>query len=282
MKALPVTLLVALLAGCGGGTGSIEGTLLDPGDATHVLLDGQPERLSLDGNAFRVEEVRGDTLDLRFANDEREVGWMRIVGFPSGGRLDLEGVWFESSRAFPTSVRLSGAPVVQINGLRMGSAERLPDPLSLEVTVLAIARDRESLIARPLDEDLPDLRVVIVPGTAVRTVDGDPATLRGLSFGDTVRVDGRAEGGYVIAVGIVRGRGARDEPAARTDRSTSTEGAGVAPGVPAASAPAPSRPSPPPAVSRGDREPAARNQDRGRGRPDAPPGRARGRDRDDD
>jgi hypothetical protein len=288
MRILGGLFVCLLLLGCRGGSATIDGTLLDADDAGYVWIEGTPDRVPVEGLAFRVQGIRGDTIDLRFATEADDAGTMRILGLGRGGTLTLHAIWFRDDRAFPTAVDLDGPRSVTINGLRMASPNRLPAAIDVQGTLLALAGDGESLMVRPAEESLPDLRVVIAPGSTVRSVDGEPASLERLSFGDTLEVRGGTEGGYVIATEIVLPRRvAAGVPRQSEDGARSGGGDGAA-GATAERVtgsvspvrgpePAPRDPAPP-AAARDDGPPAAGSAGRG-GPPAEPPGRGRGRER---
>ena len=102
---LPIILLS--LAGCGGGTLTIEGTLADSTEATEVWALGRPERVPVVNGAFRLEKVEGDTLELRFTTGDDAHAIMVLHDLPDGGSVRVDGIWFADEAAFPG--RVSGA-----------------------------------------------------------------------------------------------------------------------------------------------------------------------------
>jgi hypothetical protein len=206
MRSAILLLSVLAAAGCRDRSAMVEGVLLEPGDATWVWAAGGAERQRVDDGAFALDGIRGDTLDLRFATDDEEVGWMRIVGLPAGGRIALDGIWFDDDRAFPTSVDLGRGGVVSINGLRMSPPGQLRGSVELPATLLALDRSAGVLLARPDDESLADVRVVLPPGVSIRGEDGEPVPLSRMDFGDPFTVRGSVEGGYLIATEVVTPR----------------------------------------------------------------------------
>lgn len=195
MRILSVLMLAGLLGSCGQSS-VIEGTLLDADDAGAVWVEGESERATVESLAFRLEGVSGDTIDLLFGDDEDSSRRMRLIGLPGGSQLTLHGVWFEDELAFPTSIDLEGGRTLHVNGLRMGG---LPAEVDARGWILAASRDGENLIVRPDDEGLPDLRVVVGPGTTVRSEDGEPASAERLSPRDSVAVRGSTDSGYLLA-----------------------------------------------------------------------------------
>jgi hypothetical protein len=273
-----VLLLTGLAAtGCRESVAAIDGGLRDPDAATVVWVDGSEERAFIEGALFRLGEVRGDTVELRFASNSDEVGTMRLLGLGSGARLTLHGIWFDDGVAFPSSIDLAGTRIVNINGIRMAG----PDQVSgwVETSGEVLAREgSNALILRPLDDGLPDLRVVVPREATVRGEDGEPGSLDRVGFGDRLTVRGTAEAGYVHASEIIVPRRVGSGESQTEDQRRTSEGASQAPiTTPSRSASPP--PAPPPAAqpARGreaDREPPAR----GRDRPN--PGRGRGQGRD--
>jgi hypothetical protein len=278
MRAIVLLLSAMVAAGCRDGTAAIEGGLRDPDAATIVWVDGADQRAAIAGASFRLEAVRKDTLELRFASDSDDVGTMRLLGLGSGARLTLHGIWFDDGVAFPSSIELSGTRLVNINGIRMASPERVTGRVEIAGELLANGGG-EALILRPLDDGLPDLRVVVPREATVRGEDGEPISLNRLQFGDSLTVRGMAEDGYLHASEVIVPR--RIVSGTRTP-AASPEAAAVEVVAPQ---PSPSPPvrsttsSPTPAAqpARG-REAAQERPPRGRDRPD-PPGQRRGQSR---
>jgi hypothetical protein len=261
MRALPMLLLALLLAGCAGSDGAIRGWLAEDTEATGLWVVGGPARALVENDSFRIEGIAAGRVDLRFARGDEEVGRMEIRDLPARG-VELQGVWIEDGVAFPTAVGLPGGGRVAVNGVHFGVPGAMPREVEARVTVLAADRDGDAFLARPLEADLPDLRVVVTPATEVVSVDGDPVGLQRLSFGDTLEVAGATEADYLLASRIVVPRHLARSSAAPP---------------PAASPPAPS-PAPPRASAarpaRGREAEAGRGQGRGQGG-----GRGQGRGR---
>lgn len=201
MRTPSLLLPLLALAACGDEASTVSGDLAEGAAATHVWLLGEPARAEVASDSFRLESAAGEVLDLRFADGEEEVARMEIRGAGAGEGLRLRGIWFDDGVAHPSAVE--GGGVLTVNGLRMGAADRLPASVDAAATVLAVSDEGDALIVRPGDEALPDLRVVVTPGTRVATADGDPASAEGLEFGDSVRVVGESESGYVIAAELI-------------------------------------------------------------------------------
>ena len=219
---LPLILLCA--AGCGGGSVTLEGTLADAASATEVWAMGRPERIAVENGAFRIEEVEGDTIELRFVTGEDRQARMVLHDLPDGGTLRLDGVWFADEVAFPSrAAGGEGRPLV-VNGLRMAGPERIPQDVNLAGTVLAVADDGDALVMRPADASLPDLDVLITPASVVRTIDGDLVEAERLEFGDSLRVSGIGEGGRVIAAEIMVSRRSAVDEDARRDEGEDDDG----------------------------------------------------------
>jgi hypothetical protein len=262
MRTLPTLLLGLWLAGCAGSDGAIRGWLAEDAAATDLWVVGGPTRTLVENDSFRIEGVAAGPVDLRFARGDEELGRMEIRDLPAAG-LELQGVWIEDGVAFPTAVALPGGGRVAVNGIHFGVAGALPAEVEARVTVLAADPDGDAFLARPLEADLPDLRVVVTPATEVVSVDGDPVGLRRLSFGDTLEVAGATEADYLLASRIVVPR--------RLARSSSSSSAAPPPSGRAAAAPAPSPAAPRaseagPAPARGAEAAPGRGRGQGKGR----------------
>lgn len=193
------TVLAAFLASGCGRTVTVTGTLDDADAVEAVWHFGGEERAVVDGGAFRLEGLSGEPIDLRFTSDEGVHARMEIRELAGGARVDLLGVWLEDGLAHASAVHLDGADLVTINGIRFAPAGALPRELDERGVVLAAGRSGDALLVRPLDESLPDLRVVVTPATEVVSPDGEPVPADGAEVGDTLRIAGRAERGYLVA-----------------------------------------------------------------------------------
>lgn len=213
--------IAALAAGCGRSV-TVSGTMQEDAEATAVWHYGGDERAEVEADSFRIEGLPGGAIDLRFTDGEGMHARMELREVPSGSTLRLLDVWVEDGVAYPS--RVEGAERVVVNGIRMGDAGALPATVDERGVVIAASRAGDALLVRPLTGTLPDLRVVVTPATEVVSPDGDPVPSSGAGVGDTVRVTGGIEGGYVVATrlevprlaalredGAIRGEGGEDD-----------------------------------------------------------------------
>lgn len=175
------------------------------GDSLHVRVGEGAEPVPVRDGSFEVAGVPPGPVVLRFGGGEEEVARMEVRGLPEGAELTLEEVRIhrESGLAFPGAIRLEGAEVVRINGIRRAPPGAVPEEVVAGGTVLAVSNAADALLFRPADEALPDLRVVLTPGTEVETIAGDSASPGELEAGDPARVEGGTVGGMVVARRIV-------------------------------------------------------------------------------
>jgi hypothetical protein len=200
-----------LLAGCGGGDPVVRGTLREDAlraagsDPLYVWAEEGGDPIPVREGRFEITEAPRGPILLRFGDGEEARARMEIRDLPEGAELDLEGIRIdrESGLAFPTSVRLEGAEGVLVNGLRLAPAEAVPARVEEDGVALAVAREAGTLLFRPASARLPDLRVVVTPGTEVVTPDGDPVDVEELEAGDSLRVEGATEAGLVVARRLV-------------------------------------------------------------------------------
>ncbi len=222
---LPLLILVCLAGACRSGA-TVRGSLLDEAaeEVQVVWVVGQEGRTELQEGEFDLGSLPAGTADLRFGGEEGEVGRLMIQELPRGTRLTLADIWIDPSSglAFPSRIELRGARTVTINGLRMAPPEQLRGRLDEEAVVLALSGEGAAFLARPHDERLPDLRVVLVPATEFVTPDGDPVPEASLAVGDSIRVEGTAEQGYLFATRIVLPRRSvlREDLSLRMARAT--------------------------------------------------------------
>lgn len=276
----------SVLAACGGGSEAIAvrgdfapgGTLPERVFAVEASVDAEVR-----DDGFEIDGLATTPISLRLVQGGDTVGRIDITDLPPGSRAVLHEVRTDarSGRSFPSTVELTGAQSVTVNGIRMMNEDAVPGTVDAGGVVLAASGDRRALLVRPADEQLPDLRVVVTPVTAVVTRDSLAADIGTLSVGDSVRVHGSRERGFVVAdrltlspasaaptVSVADGDG---EPRAKPSSSGSTSeperASSSEPSAATSPAPAPVTRAAAPVV----RPPP---QDRGRGQ-----GRDRGRER---
>lgn len=199
MRILRTLLFLTMVLACGDDTLTVRGSLLPGSSATDVYVVGQPLRAPIESDSFVIGGISGELVELEFAEDGNRLGRMRIERW-TGSELDLRGIWLEDGIAFASTVEGEGSATV--NALRMAPEGALPRTLSAAVSVLAVSPEGDALMVRPDDGQLPDLRVVVTPGTSIETAAGDPAEAD-FRFGDSLRIEGDTEGGYVVATTVV-------------------------------------------------------------------------------
>ncbi len=262
---------LVLLAACGSREATLSGTVAEGEGLTHVWVMGAPERSEIVGDSFSIAGIREDVVELRFSRGDREGGRMELRGIARGANLLLRGVSVNDGVAFPTTLDGEGNHVVEVNGVRLGTLASVPGRVDARGSLLSRSRSGDALLLRPESGGLPDLRVVVTPGTEIRTEDGEPISLERTDFGDTLRVVGTGESGFVIATLVeVRRSVARD-------RTTPASGGGASSGSPATQPVTPTsvRVSPAPVTTVQPEERAqpgeqgrARGRERGRGPPE--------------
>ncbi|HEX6039160.1 hypothetical protein [Longimicrobium sp.] len=195
-----------VLAACGGGADGavVEGTF-GPGlaaDGVWVVESERGERA--DSSGFRLADLTPGPVSLRLIRGGDTAAVLNVSGLPDGARLRLEGLRVDGDTryAFPRSIELDGADVVTVNGMRLAPAGRIPREVDVEGAVLAWSSDIGALLVRPADARMPDLRVVVGMATEVVGTDGGGADAVNLRPGDSIRVEGRADEGYVVATRI--------------------------------------------------------------------------------
>jgi hypothetical protein len=287
MKRMLILGTVVLLVACGESGATVEGVLLGEGRTAAVRdawVIGREGREEVSDGRFVLRDVPPGVVDLRLGDNRGEAARLLIHGLPAGAHLSLHDLRLERGTrlVFPSRIDLDGARTVTINGIRMAPPGSVSGRLREQGVLLAVSGAADALLVRPLNERLPDLRVVVTPTTDVTTPDGDPADAELLSAGDTVQVEGAAEQGYLVATRIVA-------PRSSVLRSAADEEEDAAPAR--AARPAPSRSTPatrataeprsapaPRAAERPRPEPAPPAEAR-RGPPAEPPGRGRGQER---
>lgn len=206
MRSLLTISCLLLTTACGDDTFTVRGFLDPESSATEVFVVGQPLRARIEADSFVIGGVSGDRVELEFAEEGDRRGRMRIERW-SVDDIALRGIWFEDGVAFASG--LTGEGAATVNGLRMAGEGELPRTVSISGTVLAASRSGDALIVRPHDERMPDLRVVVTPGTSIESEAGEAAEAD-FEFGDTLQVEGTTELGYVVATALV----VRSPPAA--------------------------------------------------------------------
>jgi virulence-associated protein VagC len=202
MRRIFPALLLLLFAACGGGSRSLEGSLADSTSATEVWLAGSAERTPVRNGAFRIDRVDADTLELRFADGQDDAARMTLYDLPGKGSVRMEGIWFQDGLAFPARIASPTGHTIVVNGLRLSAPDAVPEKVDLPGTVLSIDDEGSALILRPADASLPDLQVLVTPGSVVRTPDGDPVEPDRLERGDSLHLSGTGHAGYVVATEI--------------------------------------------------------------------------------
>ncbi|HEX5724217.1 MAG TPA: dienelactone hydrolase family protein, partial [Longimicrobiaceae bacterium] len=199
--------LLASVGACGGGGIDIRGDFAGPGaaPAASVWAVEAEQGADVREGAFEIEGLVAGPVTLRLMAGGDTVGRIEIPDLPAGASVALRGLRVDqtSGLAFPASVELEGARAVLVNGIRMAPAGRVPSEVAVAGTVLAISDDADALLLRPDDAGLPDLRVVVGLATETVTPDGDPAEPAALAPGDSVRVEGRSDSGFVVASRLV-------------------------------------------------------------------------------
>jgi hypothetical protein len=194
----------SILAACGGGSEGIAvqgdfapgGTLPGRVFAVEARVDAEVR-----DDGFEIGGLATSPISLRLVQSGDTVGRIDIADLPPGSRAVLHELRTDarSGRSFPATVELTGAQSVTVNGIRMMNADALPASVDAGGVVLAAAGDRRALLVRPTDDQLPDLRVVVTPVTAIVTRDSLAADISTLSIGDSVRVHGNRERGFIVA-----------------------------------------------------------------------------------
>jgi hypothetical protein len=278
MRAILIWSIMVLTAACGSRESTLSGTLAEGEDVTHVWVVGGTERTAVVNDSFHISGITGDPVEILFARGEREAGRMELRDIPRGSHLHLREIAVEEMLAFPVSMVGDDDLIVSVNGVRLGTPGSIPGSVDGWTTLLSRSRSGDALLVRPDASRIPDLRVVVTPGTEVRTEDGDPTSLERTDFGDSLRIVGQREGGFVIATLVEIRRSRADRSESSTDgASTSTPSA--ARGGTAAS-PAVSKPVPRPAAvsERASERPSPERRDRERRDRRGPPSE-RGRER---
>ena len=273
MRRIPIASLV-VLAACGGAADpvSIRGDFADSASApTHVRAVEAEREAEVKGGAFELRDLSAGPATLRLVRGADTAGTLALDNAPAGAAVVLRGLRTDarSGRAFPRAVELTGTELLVVNGVRMASDARIPADVDAHGAVLALSDERDALLFRPDDASLPDLRVVVGLGTEAVTPDGDPADLAALARGDSVRVKGRADRGFVVAERLTLSRraalGAAPASDAEADRTSRAPDAAAPSAAEPTAASAPPARAAPARVLRGRGGGHARGEGRGRG-----------------
>lgn len=194
-------ILALPLAACGGDGVLVEGTFAGGWAPTAVWVVESERRESADSAGFRVADLTPGPASLRLLQGGDTAGVLDLSGLGGGARVRLEGLRVDPATgfAFPRAVHLEGPSVVTVNGLRMAPAGRVPRRPDVRGEVLAWSPEAGAMLLRPDHPRLPDLRVVVGLATEVLGEDGGGADAALLRPGDSVRVEGRSDQGYVVA-----------------------------------------------------------------------------------
>lgn len=194
---------VFALAACGGGG---EGAAVEATFAPELRADGvwvveSERRERADSSGFELADLTPGPVSLRLLRGDDTAAVLNVSGLPAGARLRLQELRVDgdSRFAFPRAVELEGAETVTVNGMRMAPDGRIPREVDVRGAVLAWSSDIGALLVRPDDARLPDLRVVVGMATEVVGEDGGGADPVAMRPGDSIRVEGRRDEGYVVA-----------------------------------------------------------------------------------
>src|SRR5688572_25321461 len=197
-------LLVLVLCACGGGADhvSIRGDFADSASAATLVRAVEAEReVEVEGGAFELRGLAAGPATLRLVRGADTAGTLALDNAPAGAGVVLHGLRADarSGRVFPRAVELTGTDLLLVNGVRMANDARLPREVDAPGAILALTDERDALLFRPDDTSLPDLRVVVGLATETVTPDGDPVDVTSLARGDSLRVKGRTDQGFVVA-----------------------------------------------------------------------------------
>ncbi|HET7461358.1 MAG TPA: hypothetical protein VFJ82_08910 [Longimicrobium sp.] len=199
-----MSLLAAALAGCGDGGErvSIRGDFADTAAVpTSVFAVEAGRDVEVRRGAFDLRDLSAGPVTLRLVRGVDTVGSVMLQNVPAGTRLELRGLRTDgpTRRAFPRALGLEGPPLLLVNGIRMAGDDAVPADVDARGTVLTASEDGAALLVRPADAALPDLRVVVGLGTETMTPDSTPVEPTTIGRGDSVRVEGKPDGGFVVA-----------------------------------------------------------------------------------
>ena len=197
-------LLVFAVSACGGGADrvSIRGDFADSASAAALVRAVEAEReAEVKGGAFELRGLAAGPATLRLVRGADTAVTLALDNAPAGAGVVLHGLRTDarSGRAFPRAVELTGVDLLLVNGVRMANNATLPAEVDAHGAILALTDERDAILFRPDDAALPDLRVVVGLATETVTPDGDQIDVMSLGRGDSVRVKGRADQGFVVA-----------------------------------------------------------------------------------
>jgi hypothetical protein len=213
---LPLLLLTIPFSACGdAGRVTVRGDFADslttPSSvfATEAGKDAEVKR-----GAFALGGLAAGPATLRLVRGADSSAVIAISSLPADARAILHGIRVDSAsgRAFPRSVELTGTDVVLVNGIRMGSDAAVPAEVDAHGAALAVSPEHDAVLFRPDVSSIPDLRVAITLATQVATPDGDPVDASRIARGDSLRVQGRVDHGFVVASHITVPRRVATEP----------------------------------------------------------------------
>ncbi len=261
-----ISMAMLPLAGCGGGQRgvTIRGDFADSARAPASVFAVEAEReAEVKHGAFVLRDLSAGPVTLRLVRGGDTVGVLALGSLPAGTSVDLQRLAVDPAThlAFPRTIGAGGAEVVMANGVRMADDGRIPAEVDTPGVVLAISPERDALLFRPDDGALPDLRVVVGLATEAATQDGDPVEIGRVARGDSLRVQGRVDHGFVVATRLIVPRRTAAAPLP-TDAAAVAEPTGGTEARAAASPPPPSAP----AVAPVRRIVEPRIGERGRGR----------------
>jgi hypothetical protein len=201
-----IVVLALTGAACGGGAdgAAVEGTFAPGLAPTGVWVVESQRSEPADSAGFRIADLTPGPVSIRLLSGSDTAAVLNLSGLPDGARVRLRDLRVDgdSRFAFPRTVELDGADMVTVNGLRMAPSGRIPREVDVRGAMLAWSSDVGAMLVRPADPRLPDLRVVAGLATEFVGTDGGRADPTTLQPGDSLRVEGRSEEGYVLATRI--------------------------------------------------------------------------------
>lgn len=249
MRAHPLRLIFLLsAAACGDDSLLVRGSFADEvasaSSPLRVVAGAGEHSAEVRDGAFELKDLPAGSTVLRMVRGSDTLARLELVDLEDGGELSLNALRIDrrSRKAFPATISTSGFGVVRVNGIRMAEEGRIPDQVRARGRILARNADGSALLFRPDNAELPDLRLV-VGLAAAETGSGDA---KPLERGDSVTVEGKREGAYVVVSRITLGDVAADAESAEAEgdeeRADAAGGAsGESDDAQGAAAPAPVR-----------------------------------------